>query len=145
MRSRALAAAALVALASTGCGGSKSPKQRYVAKLNGMCEDFAAREQKIGEPTGPGDLAARGGRIVAAFDAAILKPIRKLDAPAEIAPQAAQLRVLARQQRDVLHDLAGTGRAGDLQRVRQLVARNTTLNAQAGRIADQLGARSCTS
>src|SRR5215210_652458 len=143
MRSRALAVAPLVVVALTGCS-SKSDTEQYASKLSAMCEDFAAREQEIGEPTGPEDLAARGDRIVAAFEETILEPIRDLDPPPEIAPQAAQLRRLARQQRDVLRDLADAGRAGDVQRVRQLVARNTTLNSQAGRIANDLDARSCT-
>jgi hypothetical protein len=144
-RCSALALVALLTVGSTACGGSKSPAQQYAAKLSSMCEDFAAREQKIGEPTSPEDLAARGDRIVAAFEETILQPIRSLDAPPEIASQAAQLRILARQQRDVLRELAAAGRSGDLQRVRQLVQRNTTLNAQAGLIADRLGAGSCTS
>ncbi len=58
----------------TGCG-SASPKARYVAKLNAMCEDFARREQKIGTPGSPSELSSRGDRIVAAYDEAIVKPI----------------------------------------------------------------------
>ena len=127
-----------------GCG-SKSPKDQFVSELNGMCEDFAAREQQIGEPHTQEDLAARGDRIVTAFEQTILGPLQQVEAPPAIAPQAAQLRVLARQQRDVLRGLAEAGRAGDVTKVGQLSARNTTLNAQAGRIAHDLEADSCAS
>ena len=64
----------LAVTATAGCG-SKSPKEQFVAKLNAMCEDFAAREQQIGEPRTQEDLAARGDRIVAAFEQAILEPL----------------------------------------------------------------------
>jgi outer membrane murein-binding lipoprotein Lpp len=135
---------ALAVAVTAGCG-SKSPKEQFVAKLNAMCEDFAAREQQIGEPRTQEDLAARGDRIVAAFEQTILEPLQRLKAPPEVAPQAAQLRVLARQQRDVLHGLAQAGRVGDVTKVGQLAARNTTLNAQAGQIAHDLEADSCAS
>jgi outer membrane murein-binding lipoprotein Lpp len=134
----------LAVLVTAGCG-SKSAKDQFVSKLNGMCEDFAAREQQIGEPRTQEDLAARGDRIVTAFEQTILQPLQQVEAPPEVAPQAAQLRVLARQQRDVLSGLAEAGRAGDVNKVGQLAARNTTLNAQAGRIAHDLKAESCAS
>jgi outer membrane murein-binding lipoprotein Lpp len=142
---RALVPILVVTVAVTAGCGSKSPKEQFVAKLNAMCEDFAAREQQIGEPRTQQDLATRGDRIVAAFEQAILGPLQQLKAPAEVAPQAAQLRVLARQQRDVLHGLAEAGRVGDVTKVGQLAARNTTLNAQAGQIAHDLEADSCAS
>lgn len=134
----------LALVVTSGCG-SKSPKQQFVAKLNAMCEDFAAREQQIGEPRTQEELATRGDQIVAAFEQTILRPLQRVDAPPEVAPQAAQLRVLARQQRDALRGLAEAGRVGDVTKVRQLAARNTTLNAQAGQIAHDLKADSCAS
>ena len=131
-------------VALTGCG-SASPKARYVAKLNAMCEDFARREQKIGTPGSASELSSRGDRIVAAYDEAILKPIQRLKAPPEIASQAAQLRELARRQRNVLGALANAGKAGDLQKIRQLVGINQQLNQQAAQVARGLKADSCAS
>ena len=131
-------------VALTGCG-SASPKARYVAKLNAMCEDFARREQKIGTPGSPSELGSRGDRIVAAYDEAILKPIQRLKAPPEIASQAAQLRELARRQRNVLGALANAGKAGDLRKIRQLVGINQQLNQQAAQVARGLKADSCAS
>ena len=142
---RVLVPILLVVLVVTAGCGSKSPREQFVSKLNGMCEDFAAREQQIGEPRTQEDLAARGDRIVAAFEETILQPLQEVEAPPEVAPQAAQLRVLARQQRDTLRGLAEAGRTGDVTKVGQLAARNTTLNAQAGRIAHDLEADSCAS
>lgn len=142
---RALVPILVLALVVTAGCGSKSPQEQFVAKLNAMCEDFAAREQQIGEPRTQEDLASRGDRIVTAFEQAVLGPLQQVKAPPEVAPQAAQLRVLARQQRDVLRGLADAGRAGDVSKVGQLAARNTTLNAQAGQIAHDLKADSCAS
>jgi hypothetical protein len=142
---RALVPILLAALVVTAGCGSKSPREQFVSKLNAMCEDFAAREQQIGEPSTQQDLAARGDQIVAAFEQTILRPLQQVEAPPEVARQAAQLRVLARQQRDALRGLAEAGRVGDVTKVRQLAARNTTLNAQAGQIAHDLEADSCAS
>jgi len=136
-----LVAAAAAALAACG----QSARDEYVSKLNGMCEDFATREQKIGQPSSPEDLAARGDRIVAAFDETILTPLRKLEAPPELASQAAQLRTITRRQHDALHNLAAAGKTGDLARVQRLVVQNSQLNAQAGQIAADLHADSCAS
>ena len=137
--------AGLVAVALAGCGGSKSPREEYVGRLNSMCEDFAERAQKIGEPRSPADIRARGDRLVAAFEETILRPLRSLEAPPEIAPQAARLRQLTRQQDEVLRGLAAAGKAGDLQMLRRLAVRYAQLNAQAGQIAAELKASSCAS
>jgi hypothetical protein len=135
----------LVTAALAGCGGSKSPREKYVTRLNSMCENFAERAQKIGEPRSPADIRARGDRLVAAFDETILEPIRSLEAPPEIAPQAARLRQLTRQQDEVLRGLTAAGKAGNVTALRRLAVRYAQLNGQAGQIAADLKATSCAS
>ncbi len=142
-RSSVLLLALVVLLA--GCGSKASAKDRYVASLNAMCANFAAREQKIGSPTSQADVAARGDRIVLAFEETIMRPIQALPAPPELRLPAQRLRTLAVQQRDVLRELADTARAGDLARLQLLAQRNRTLNAQLGQIAGDLKADSCAS
>jgi hypothetical protein len=137
------AAAAVLAVVLAGCGST--PKSRYVAKLNAMCEDFAKKELKIGTPATPAELGTRGERIVAAYEQAIVRPIESLEAPPAIASQAAQLRGLARRQLNVLSALASAGKAGDLQRVRRLSTVNQQVNAQAAEVARNLKADSCAS
>ena len=136
-----LAVAVLVA----GCGSKKSAKDRYVASLNTMCANFAAREQKIGSPNSQADVAARGDRIVVAFEETIMRPIQALPAPPELRLPAQRLRTLAVQQRDVLRDLATAAKAGDVARLQLLAERNRTLNGQLGQIAGDLKADSCAS
>jgi hypothetical protein len=135
---------ALVVLLAAGCG-SKSAKQRYADKLSAMCANFAARERKITAPTGPADVAARGDRIVRAFEETIMRPILSLAPPPGLRPTARRLRTLAVQQRDALRGLAAAARAGDIQRLQLLAQRNRRLNADAGRIARELKADSCAS
>ena len=134
-----LAVAVLVA----GCGSKKTAKDRYVASLNAMCANFAAREQKIGSPSNPSDVAARGDRIVIAFEETIMRPIQALPAPPELRLPAQRLRTLAVQQRDVLRQLTAAAKTGDVQRLQLLAQRNRTLNAQLGQIAGDLKADSC--
>lgn len=131
---------ALVPILAAGCGG----KQSYGSKLSKMCEDFAQREQKIGTPRSPEELATRGDRIVAAYDAAILQPLLRTEPPPKDAAAVSRLRQIARQQRDALQALAEAGKKGDVQAVRRLAVQNAQLNGQAGDIARQLGAKSCT-
>ena len=136
---RATLLLAVVALLA-GCGG----KQSYGSKLSAMCEDFAKREAKIGTPQSPSDLATRGDKIVAAYDAAILQPLLRTEPPSEDAAAVSRLRQIAQKQRAALQALADAGKQGDLQSVRRLAVRNAQLNGQAGDIARQLGAKSCT-
>jgi outer membrane murein-binding lipoprotein Lpp len=135
--------AAVLAVALAGCGSGSTAKSRYVSKLNKMCEDFARREQVIGTPGSPSELKSRGDRIVAAYDQTLYRPLQKLEAPPEIASQAAQLRDLARRQLNVLGALATAGKTGDLQKVQQLVGVNQQLNSQLAKIATDLKADSC--
>jgi hypothetical protein len=137
---RAILALALIPVLAAGCGG----KQSYGSKLSAMCEDFAKREAKIGTPTSPADLAVRGDRIVAAYDAAILQPLLQTEPPPEDAAAASRLRQIAQQQRDTLRALADAGKKGDTPALRRLAVRHAQLNDQAGDIARQLGAKSCT-
>ncbi len=137
---RTILVLALVSALAAGCGG----KQSYGSKVSAMCENFAKREAKIGTPRSPAELAARGDRIVAAYDATILQPLLRTDAPPEDAAAARRLRQIARKQRDALQGLADAGKKGDLPALRRLAVRNAQLNGQAGDIARQLGAKSCT-
>lgn len=133
-----------VALSAAGCGSDKPlSKARYVAELSAMCEDFAAREQAIGEPKTVADLVAKGPRIVDAFEQAILDGVRTLEAPKEIAGPAADLVDLAVQQRGVLADLVDAAKENDLAKVQQLASKNAALNKEANAIARELGAESC--
>jgi hypothetical protein len=132
-----------LAVLLSGCGSKKTAKDRYVASLNAMCANFAAREQKIGSPSNPSDVAARGDRIVIAFEETIMRPIQALPAPPELRLPAQRLRTLAVQQRDVLRQLTAAAKTGDVQRLQLLAQRNRTLNAQLGQIAGDLKADSC--
>ena len=137
------AAVVLLTVALAGCGSTA--KSRYVSKLNKMCEDFARREHEIATSGNPADLRARGDRIAAAYEQAIARPIARLEAPPEIASQAAQLREVARRQSTILRALASAGSTGDVSRVRQLAAVNQQLNSEAAQIASDLKAKSCAS
>jgi hypothetical protein len=134
----ALALAAAVVLLA-GCGS-----QSYGSKVSKLCENFAKREKQIGTPGDPQALAARGDKIVEAYDEEILQPLLRIQPPDQYAPAAARLRGIARQQLDTLQALADAGKRGDVQQVRRLAVRNAQVNAQAGEVARQIKADSCT-
>ncbi len=136
--------ASLLAALSTGCGGDQTlTKEQYGSKLSAACEDFVAKEKRIGEPQSFDDLVEKGPRIVAAFDKTILKQARDLKAPDEIADQAHRMAQLAQQQHDVLSGLAEAAKAGDFARVTELASKNNEVNEKASSVARELGAKAC--
>jgi hypothetical protein len=134
----------VMAALAVGCGGDEElSREEYVAELNAMCEDFSARERKIGEPQTVGDLVEKGPRILDAFEDEIVDKVGTLDPPDEIADQADRLVDLADQQRDVLAELVDAAKDSDIARVREFASKNAALNKEASRIARELGAESC--
>ena len=136
----------LVAGLTAGCvgGGQDLSKEEYVSKLNAMCEDFDAREARIGgEPGTIADLVENGPRIADAFERAIFEKIGTLEAPEEIADQANRLVGIAGQQRDVLRGLVDAAKDSNLNALRQLVSKNDALNKESNAIARELGADAC--
>jgi ABC-type transporter Mla subunit MlaD len=134
----------LLAVLSAGCGGGDAlSKKQYVSQLNAMCQDFSAREKKIGEPQTVRDLAENGPRVLDAFEQAIADKVRNLKAPDEIADQADRLVELADAQRDVLADLVDAAQAKDVAKVNELVSKNEALNEEANSLTRKLGAKAC--
>lgn len=134
----------LIAGVVTGCGGDEAlSKDQYISKLNGMCEDFSAREKEIGEPQTAADLVEKGLRVLDAFEKAIVGRVDDLKAPDEIALQADRLADLANEQRDVLAGLIDAAKDSDFAKVRELAAKNEALNREANSIARELGAEAC--
>ena len=149
LKKRVLLGAALgilVAGLAAGCVGEGRglSKEEYVSKLNAMCEDFSAREEKIGgEPRTIAELVDNGPRIADAFEKAILDKVETLEAPDEIADQADRWVDIAGQQRDVLRGLVNATKDGDLNELRQLVSKNDALNQASNALARELGADAC--
>jgi hypothetical protein len=138
---RALLAIALVA---TACGGDETlTSEEYAAKLDAACREFAEREQQIGDPQTAADLVEDGPAVLQAFEETILEAADSTEAPDEIAGEAARLRRLAHDQRDVLVGLVDAARERDVPRLSRLAAQNSSLNQQAGSIARRVGADDC--
>lgn len=133
----------LVAGAEGCAGGDELSTEEYVSRLNALCEDFSAREQKIGEPRSLDDLVEKGLQIRDAFEIAIPTKVGALKAPDEIADQADRLVVIADEQAEVLGDLVSAAKDGDLARVRRLASKNDALNRESNAIARELGADAC--
>jgi hypothetical protein len=135
----------LVPAIAAGCGSDtpRLSKAQYVSKLDEMCGDFSAREERIGEPHSYADLSDKEPQILDAFEKTIADKVGDLHAPPEIAAQADRLVEIADQQRDVLAGLVAAAKKGDLAKVQRLLARNAALNMQSSTIARQLGANAC--
>jgi hypothetical protein len=134
----------LLLAAAAGCRGQEPlTKQQYAARLSAACEDFAASETKIGDPTTLPDLVEKGPLILGAFEETILAEVRTLEAPNDLADHASRMVELAERQRDVLAALIDAARAGDFAKVRALASKNTAINEAAGAIARDLGAQGC--
>src|SRR5262245_30664222 len=137
------AALVLVLLVLAGCGGTPSARDRYVSALNALCDDFQQREREIGAPHSIEELAAKGPRIVEAFDRAIADRIGDLEPPPELAADADKLETLARKQHDALAGLAAAAQTRQLGALDRLSRENLRLNAESGAVARRLGAKRC--
>jgi DNA-binding response OmpR family regulator len=92
-----------VAVMAAGCGGDDTlTKEKYAARLDAACREFAERERRIGDPQTAADFIRFGPAIVEAFEETILQRVESVDPPEEVAGEAAQMRQLAHDQRDVL-------------------------------------------
>lgn len=138
-----IALAAVITVSSAGCGGEMLSRAEYVAGLDAACRDFAAREEKIGEPQSMTDLVEKGPRVLEAFEQTIVETARELEALEEIAGKAGRMVELADRQRDVLAGLIEAANEGDFAKVRRVASENAALNEEAGAIARELGADAC--
>jgi hypothetical protein len=136
-------AAAVLVLGACGGGGGDSLRDRYISGLNALCDDFRAREGKIGEPKSIEELAEKGPRIARAFDEAIANKIGTLEAPPDLEADARRLAALSRKQSDALHRLVAAARKGRRAEVLRLSEVNGRVNAEAGVIGKRIGAKHC--
>ena len=139
-----LALLAVLLAAAAGCGDEEPlTRKQYAARLSAACKAFASREEAIGDPTTVPDLVEKGPRVLAAFEDTILAEARRLEAPDEIANDAARMLELAEQQRDVLAGLSDAAQEADFAKLRALSSKNVAINSEAGAIARELGATGC--
>jgi hypothetical protein len=148
MRWRAAQAAAgtalLVALAvSCGGGGQKKLSSAdYRAQLNRICADLNTTQKRIGTPTAPAELAAKGPQLLDAFDDALAK-VKKLKPPDELQAQASKFVSLAEQERDLISKAVDAAKANDIVTLQQVGAQVIPLEKEGDRVAKQLGANAC--
>jgi hypothetical protein len=133
----------LVAASIVGCGDDVLSKEEYVSRLNAMCDDFSARERRIGDPQTLADLVEKGPRILDAFEEAIADKVHRLKAPDQIVDQADRLVEIAETQRDVLGAMVAAAKEDDVGQVQELASRNEALNRESASIARDLGAQAC--
>ena len=133
-----------IALVASACGGDETlTSEEYAARLNAACREFAERELRIGDPQTAADLVEDGPEVLQAFEETILEAADSTEAPDEIAGEAALLRRLAHDQRDVLAGLVDAARDRDVRRLSRLAAQNRSLNQEASSTARRIGADAC--
>ena len=133
-----------IALVASACGGDETlTSEEYAARLNAACREFAERELRIGDPQTAADLVEDGPEVLQAFEETILEAADSTEAPDEIAGEAALLRRLAHDQRDVLAGLVDAARDRDVPRLSRLAAQNRSLNQEASSTARRIGADAC--
>jgi molybdenum-dependent DNA-binding transcriptional regulator ModE len=136
--------ALLVALAA-GCGGGGDKTLSsgdYRAQLNRVCSDLNVEQKRIGTPTGPVELAAKGPQLLDAFDNALAK-VKKLRPPDELEAQARKFVSLAEQERDLISDAVDAAKANDLAKLQQAGMQALTLDKEGDTVAKRLGAPAC--
>jgi hypothetical protein len=128
--------------AEDGTGRPQLTKEEYASQLNAICEDFNRKQEEIGQPQSLAELAEKGPQILDEFNKTIDKA-RDLNPPDEIADQANRFFELQDQQRDLIDDIVQAAKDNDLQKAQEIGAKVDPLDAEADRLANELGAPAC--
>jgi hypothetical protein len=137
------AAAALVALAGCGDdGGDRLSKDEYVRAADAICAGYDRRLARLGDPRDLVELARLADRVLPIARAA-MRRLRALRPPDELAPHVR--RWLERNDRNLrtIEQLRAAARAGDETRVQELASAGADNEAEADRLARELGLREC--
>lgn len=134
-----LAAAALLA---TGCGEEPLSRAEYVTQADAICTDYAARQDKLGEPKSVKDIERLAGQTKPLVEEQLGK-LRDLQAPDELADDAGAAYDLLEQQLPKIDELVTAAKANDVKRIEKIAADAGTLDDQANAKAKAIGLKVC--
>jgi hypothetical protein len=114
----------------------------FVADVEAICIDVNRKIGRLGTPRNDRQLAAISARAVALVgDAA--RQMRAVDPPEDLAADYDRFVALVEEQGDAFDDVREQTLAGDIEAVRQALARSDEANREQDLIADNIGLRAC--
>jgi hypothetical protein len=136
----------LTLAAAAGCGGGgggKLSKEEYSAKLSKVCADLRAKTRKIGVPSSPDAIVAKGPQLAGEFEKAI-DEAKKLKPPSELEDAAGRFVSLNQQIHDKIEKLIDAAKKSDVVNLAKIGFAIQTLSKEADGIATQeLNAPAC--
>ncbi len=147
MKRLAIGAVFILSLAAAACGGGGSAskaltKEEYVSKLNQICKDANAEEEKIGTPSGLAEFASKAPKLRAVFDSAVAKA-EKLQAPSETKADADKFIADAKRIGALLTEAVDAAKKNDEAKVIATGAKLQAVVQDGEAVGKRLGAPAC--
>jgi hypothetical protein len=157
-RSAVLAAAVLVALAGAvaGCGSddpasstsASTPVTQpggsasFVSDVEAICIEVNRKIGRLGTPRNDRQLAAISARAVALVEGAA-RQMRAVEPPQDVASDYDRFVTLVEEQGAAFDDVRAETLEGDIEAVRNALARSDEANREQDLIAESIGLRAC--
>ena len=143
MRSRAVLAATLLVAVVAGCGGEETlTRADYITQADAICDDYNQRQAKLGDPKSVEDIERLGDETKPLVEKQLAE-LRDLEAPEEIADDAAAAYDLLERQLPKLDALVRAAEANDVAKVQSIAAEAGVLDEQADAKAEKIGLTVC--
>lgn len=143
MRSRAVLAATLLVAVVAGCGGEETlTRADYITQADAICDDYNQRQAKLGDPKSVEDIERLGDETKPLVEKQLAE-LRDLEAPEEIADDAAAAYDLLERQLPKLDALVRAAEANDVAKVQSIAAEAGVLDEQADAKAEKIGLKVC--
>ena len=143
MRSRAVLALTLLVAVVAGCGGEETlTRADYITQADAICDDYNQRQAKLGDPESVEDIERLGDETKPLVEKQLAE-LRDLEAPEEIADDAAAAYDLLERQLPKLDALVRAAEANDVAKVQSVAAEAGVLDKQADAKAEKIGLKVC--
>ena len=138
----AIAAAALAAACGGSGGSDRLTKEEYIQEADAICADANQQINALGEPQDLEQLAAMSEQAVTIAEQQLAK-LRALVPPEEIEEQVNRAYDLVEQQNGIAEEIAAAAKAGDADKIQQLVDEAAPLEQEGDDIAANIGLQEC--
>lgn len=140
----AVLAAGLLSLAAAGCGGGANglTPEQYREQVNQICADFEEELGALESPESIDDVPEYVDRVIPLVEQEIAD-VRELEPPEEMEAQVEEMLAQAEEAIEAARDLRDAAENEDEQAANEALRRGNEANAEADRIAGELGLDEC--
>jgi hypothetical protein len=146
MRDR-IAFMAIVAAFAAGCGGGGNgggelTAEEFREQADAICAEYEGRLDELGTPESLEDLEGFVGEAVPIIEEGNAE-LSELEPPPELEEQWNRLMEINREQLETVRGLQEAVEEGDQERMQELLQQGDEANAEADRLATEMGLEQC--